>query len=300
MPNQSSFKLGIGAIAWTNPGTPEFEDNYTAEQIISQMSEIGYEGTEMNRKYPSDLDTLQALLEQHRMRISSQYKFVVFTNPSLFNEEMESFKAHADFLHRLGCKYVIVSERGNSAFWDPVQGDTGEITPLSEEQWSFLIENLHQAGEYCTQHDMRLLYHYHAGTAIEQKEEIDYLMDHTDPEKLSLLFDTGHAYYGNYKPLELLKKHRERIHYIHLKDVRKAVLQRMRDDNLGFKQGVVEGIFTVPGDGDIDFKPIFEILLSSQFDSWIIVEAEQDPSKANPYEYSKKAKQYVDQLVQIL
>jgi inosose dehydratase len=297
MTNHRSFKLGAGAIAWTNPGTPEFDDSYTAEQIISQMSNLGYEGTEMNRKYPSDREALNSLLDQYRMKISSQYKFVVFSNPAFVDDEMKSFKEHADFLYSMGCKYVIVSERGGSAHWDPDTGDSGVITPLTEESWSVLIENLHKAGEYCNQHGMRLVYHYHAGTVIEQHAEIDYLMDHTDPDKVSLLFDTGHAYYGNYEPLELLQKHQQRIHYIHLKDVRKAVLERARQENIDFKQGVVDGIFTVPGDGDIDFEPILAILLNKGYDSWIIVEAEQNPAAANPYEYAKMAKHYIDNIV---
>jgi inosose dehydratase len=297
MTNRGKFKLGVGAIAWTNPGTPEFSDSYTAEQIISQMSELGYEGTEMNRKYPADYEALNSLLDRYNMKISSQYKFVIFSNQTYVEDEMESFKQHADFLHRMGCKYVIVSEQGGSAHWDPVNGDSGVITPLTEETWAVLIENLHIAGEYCRQLDMRLVYHYHAGTVIEQHAEIDYLMDHTDAEKLSLLFDTGHAYYGNYDPLELCKKHYQRIHYIHLKDVRKAVLERARKENIDFKQGVVEGIFTVPGDGDLDFEPIFKILLKKNYDSWIIVEAEQNPNTANPYEYAKMAKRYIDHTV---
>lgn len=297
MTNQKKFKLGVGAIAWTNPGTPEFDDSYTAQQIISQMSELGYEGTEMNRKYPADQNELTLLLSQYRMKISSQYKFVVFSNPSYANEEMESFKMHTDFLHRMGCKYVIVSERGGSAHWDPINGDSGVITPLTKESWAFLIENLHKAGEYCNQLGMRLVYHYHAGTVIEQRAEIDYLLDHTAPEKLSLLFDTGHAYYGHYEPLELLEKHHKRIHYIHLKDVRKDIIKWARQENIDFKQGVVNGIFTVPGDGDIDFKPIFAILLKKKFDSWVIVEAEQSPAVANPYEYAKLAKQYIDDTI---
>jgi inosose dehydratase len=297
MINHRKFKLGAGAIAWTNPGTPEFDDSYTAEQIISQMSDLGYEGTEMNRKYPSDREALNSLLDQYRMKISSQYKFVVFSNPAIVDDEMKSFKEHADFLYSMGCKYVIVSERGGSAHWDPVTGDSGVITPLNEESWASLIDNLHKAGEYCNQHGMRLVYHYHAGTVIEQHAEIDYLMDHTDPAKISLLFDTGHAYYGNYEPLELLQKHLQRIHYIHLKDVRKEVLHRARKENIDFKQGVVEGIFTVPGDGDIDFEPIFAILLNRGYDSWIIVEAEQNPASANPYEYAKMAKHYIDNIV---
>lgn len=300
MSSARKFKLGVGAIAWTNPGTKEFEDKYTYEEILSQMSEIGFDGTEMNRKYPSDLPTLQAVLKRYRLEISSQFKFVLFSDRAYAEQEQEAFRKHADFLHSLNCQYVIVCETGGSPFWDPRNPDSGVAVPLDEEAWQTLTDNLHVAGEYSRKLGMRLLYHYHAGTPIEQREEIDELMERTNPGLVSLLFDTGHAYYGNYEPIELLRKHSDRIRYLHLKDVRKEVLARTRAEGKDFKQAVVEGLFTVPGDGGIDFEPIVRHLVETGFDSWALIEAEQNPSVANPYQYSKMGKEHIEDLVRKL
>ncbi|MFC4597569.1 myo-inosose-2 dehydratase [Cohnella hongkongensis] len=295
-----AFKLGVGAIAWTNPGTPEFEDKYTAEEILSQMSAIGFDGTEMNRKFPTDPSDLQAALKRHRLEISSQFKFVLFSDRSCAAQEQEAFRKHADFLHGLNCSYVIVCEAGGSPFWDPRQPDSGVAVRLNEQGWQALTDNLHEAGAYCRRLGMRLLFHYHAATPVEQREEIDELMSRTDPELVSLLFDTGHALYGNYEPIELLCKYGSRIRYLHLKDVRLDVLARVRREGLNFRQAVVEGLFTVPGDGGIDYEPILRYLLETGFDSWALIEAEQNPATADPYEYSAKGKRHIEQWIEKL
>lgn len=145
---------------------------------------------------------------------------------------------------------------------------------------------------------MKLVYHFHAGTVVETAEEIDRLMDLTDPNLVHLLYDTGHALYGGYDPLELLMKYENRIQYVHLKDVRRDVLEQVRKENLDFRSAVLRGMFTVPGDGCIDFVPIFKKLIEKQYDGWMIVEAEQDPAVAHPYTYAKMAKEYIDATIQ--
>lgn len=299
---RKKIRLGIGAIAWTNPGIPWFPDLYTGEQILIEMSELGYEGTEMNHKFPKDPSQLRKLLRRRGLVLTSQFKSVLFSDRSVADAERKAFQQHADFLSEMGCEYVIVCEMGGSMHWDPRNPDAGKVTPLTQAQWQSLIDQLHYAGEYCRENGMRLLYHFHAGTVIEQKEEIDELMHRTQKDLVYLLHDTGHAIYGNYDPLELLNRYRERIPYFHLKDVRFKVLESVREEKLDFKQSVDRGLFTVPGDGDIDFESIFSTLYDheSDFNFWLIVEAEQNPLKANPYQYAKFAKQYIENLIKSL
>jgi inosose dehydratase len=291
------FKLGVGAIAWTNPGIKSFADNYTGEEILSQMSEIGFEGTEMNRKFPSDLPMLKALLKRYRLEISSQFKFVLFSDRAHAERETETFRKHADFLRGLNCKHVIVCEAGGSPLWDPRRPDSGVAIPLDDAAWRALTDHLHAAGAYCRKLGMRLVYHHHAATAIETPAEIDELMRRTDPDLVGLLLDTGHARYGGYEPIDLLRKHRGRIGYVHLKDVRKEVLARVKSEGLDFRQAVMQGVFTVPGDGCIDFAPIIGHLIETGFDSWALIEAEQDPAVADPYRYQKMGKEHIEFLI---
>ena len=140
---------------------------------------------------------------------------------------------------------------------------------------------------------MTLTYHHHMGTGVQTAGEIDRLMDSTDPDRVFLLYDTGHLVFSGENPLAVLRKHRARVRHVHLKDVRPAVVDRVRREGLSFLKAVVAGVFTVPGDGAIDFRPVFRELRDSGYSGWYVVEAEQDPAKANPLDYARKARAYI-------
>ena len=140
---------------------------------------------------------------------------------------------------------------------------------------------------------MTLTCHHHMGTGVQTAEEIDTFMSLIDPEKVFLLFDSGHLTFAGIDPVPVLEKYIDRIKHVHLKDVRLGIRDKARAEGWSFLQAVREGVFTVPGDGDVDFAPIFDILEKSGYEGWVVVEAEQDPAKANPFEYAKKARAYI-------
>lgn len=295
-PINYKFNVGIAAISWVNDDIPGLGDDTDIHEVLREMNELGYIATEKGRTFPDDEKELRALLDKHDILLASQFVSVKFSDSSIHQQELENFKKKVQFLKNVGCEYVIVCEMAGSTHWDSRSPERLTFRRLSPNGWETLVHGLHEAGKICQAHDMTLVYHPHAGTVIEQKEDVDYLMELTDKRYVHLLYDTGHALYGNYDPLELLIKHRERIKYVHLKDVRMDVLNRCRREGKTFREEVIEGIFTVPGDGDIDFRPILKQLIKTNYHGWVIVEAEQDPEKANPYRYAKKAKEYLDQL----
>ena len=140
---------------------------------------------------------------------------------------------------------------------------------------------------------MLLTCHHHMGTGVQTAEEIDTFMSLIDPEKVFLLFDSGHLTFAGIDPVPVLEKYIDRIKHVHLKDVRLSIRDKAQAEGWSFLQAVREGVFTVPGDGDVDFAPIFDILEKSGYEGWVVVEAEQDPAKANPFEYAKKARAYI-------
>jgi inosose dehydratase len=291
-----NVKLGISAINWTNEGIPELGDHYTCRHILSDMSKLGYHGTEFSRKFPRDIGELKQRLSEKNLCLTSQWKSVVFSDPARRDEEMRGYREHVNFLKEMGCKYVVTCENGRKA----TDTNGTRIVPFTDEEWMHFVCGLHEAGEYCRENGMELVYHFHGETVIERREEIQRLMDSTDPELVSLLYDTGHAYYGGMDPLELLQHFYSRIKYIHLKDVRMEVLNWQRANRHDFNSAVLKGVFTVPGDGCIDFKSIFEVLQQRGYNGWMIVEAEQDPKMADPYEYGLKAKKYLDELLETI
>ena len=166
---------------------------------------------------------------------------------------------------------------------------------LSDAQFENLANGLNTLGKMAKDHDMTLCFHPHAGTGIETMEEIDRLMEMTDPELVTLLLDTGHVTVGGGDPVKVLKKYINRITHMHFKDVRSNILQALKTSTAeSFIDGVKSGLYTVPGDGDmVDWKSIFEIIKASDYSGWIVVEAEQDPAKADPLEYALKARKFL-------
>jgi inosose dehydratase len=298
MTSKQRFKLGVHPINWVGEDVLEHGDHYTCETVLDEMTSLGFEGTEMSRKFPTDPKTLRNELEARGMRLTSQWKSVLFSDPTCRESELAAYRNHLEFLAEMGCTVVSTAEIGGSLHWDPRKSPTEKaVTPLTDSEWESLVEGLHLAGNMCHEYGIQLVYHHHAGTVVEQPDEIDRLMQMTDPELVSLLYDTGHAYYGGSDPLELLKKYYDRIRYIHFKDVRQHVLDEVRRNGDDFRTAVRKGVFTVPGTGCIDFTPIVKELVDRGYDGWVMIEAEQDPAQHNPYEYAKKSKAYIQQIV---
>lgn len=286
------YKMGISAINWVNEDVLTIGDHYTCDEVLSDMNKLGFIGTEGCRKFPRAAEELANKLGAYGLQLTSQWKSVMFSDPAIREQEMKAFCEHADFLKALGCKHVVTCETTYGFSDSDLSRRRTQLT-LSDEEWAHMVEGLHAAGKYCHDNGMKLVYHFHAETVIEGPAHIDRLLAETDPKLVSLLYDTGHAYYGGSNPLELLEKHYDRIAYIHLKDVRQAVLDWKRENGIGFTEAVVEGLFTVPGDGCIDFRPIFEQLEARGYNGWIILEAEQNSDIADPVQYALKAKQYL-------
>lgn len=292
------FKLGIHPINWVGEDVKEHGDDYTYEQVLTDISSLGFEGTEMSRKFPTEVETLKRELSSRNLVLTTQWKSVLLSDASLHARELSAYAEHVNFLKQMDCPVVSTAEVGGSLHWDPRRSQSEKkVIPLDDNGWQALADGLNRAGEICRENGMFLVYHHHAGTVVERPEEIDRLMALTDPELVFLLFDTGHAFYGGNDPLQLLRKYYDRIKYIHFKDVREHVLNTVRETGSDFLTAVRKGVYTVPGDGCIDFEGIIKELLVRGYADWVLIEAEQDPSLANPYDYAKRAKEYIEETV---
>lgn len=296
--NKDKVKLGIAPIAWTNDDMPDLGKENTFEQCISEMALAGFSGSEVGNKYPRDTKVLKKALGLRNMEIASAwFSSILTTKP--YEETEKEFIKHRDFLNEMGAKVVVVSEQGHS-----IQGQME--TPvfdgkyvMNEEEWKKLSEGLNKLGALAKEKDMKLVYHHHMGTVVQTTEEIDRLMEMTDENLVYLLFDSGHLVYSGENALEVLNKYVDRIKHVHLKDIRANVVNQVKNEKLSFLKGVREGAFTVPGDGDIDFEPLFKVLADNNYEGWLLVEAEQDPKKANPFEYALKARKYIAEKTQL-
>ncbi len=291
MLDKNKVKLGIAPIAWTNDDMPDLGAENTFEQCISEMALAGFTGCEVGNKYPKDTKMLKKALNLRGMQICNAW-FSTFLTTKPYEETEKEFIKHITFLKEMGAKVVGISEQGHS-----IQGTDLSIFNdkyvMNDEEWELLCTGVNKLGKVAKDMGITLTFHHHMGTVVQTAAEIDRLMENTDPELFNLLFDSGHLAYCGEDYMYILKKYVNRIKHVHLKDIRPDVIADVKAKGESFLQGVRKGTFTVPGDGVIDFEPIFEVLAENNYEGYVLVEAEQDPAIANPFEYAVKARKYI-------
>jgi len=292
MLDKKNVHLGIAPIAWTNDDMPDLGAENTFEQCVSEMALAGYEGCEIGNKYPQDVETLKKALALRNLQICNCW-FSTFLISKPYEETEKEFIKKVEFLKAMGAKVIGVSEQSYS-----VQGQMntpvfGHKHIMDQDEWKLLCDGLNKLGRVAKERGIDLTFHHHMGTVVQTESEVDYMMEHTDPEYFSLLFDSGHFAYCGVDPVKMVKRYADRIKHVHLKDIRPDVVEKVKRENLSFLQGVREGAFTVPGDGCVDFDSIFKVLEDTGYKGYMLVEAEQDPAKANPLEYAIKARKFI-------
>ncbi|CAG9296315.1 myo-inosose-2 dehydratase [Celerinatantimonas diazotrophica] len=297
--NTDKVKLAIAPIAWTNDDLPSLGAENTFEQCVSEMALAGFTGCEVGNKYPKDPVVLKKQLSMRGLQICNAWFSTFFADGKL-DETIAGFMDHMNFLHTMGAKVIGCSEQSGS-----IQGTDRPIfddkPTFNDEQWHLVAKGYNKLSEMAAEKGMSVCLHHHMGTAIQTPAEIDRFMAEVEPS-VGLLLDTGHIYYseGNQTVImDILNRYMNRIPHVHLKDIREEKRQQVINEHRCFLDGVRLGAFTVPGDGVIDFKPIFDALDKAGYEGWMVVEAEQDPSVANPLEYAFKARQYIREIAHI-
>ncbi len=289
---QGDIRLGIAPIAWTNDDMPELGGEISFEQCIDEIAQAGFVGSEVGNKYPRDPKVLTAALKRRGLSIASAWFSSYFTTKDP-KDTYDAFIEHRDFLHSMGAKVIVVSEQGRS-----VQGQMDvplhKYKPVfTATEWQKLARGLEELGKIAGEKGMKIAYHHHMGTGVQTLAEVKKLMGITDPGLVYLLLDTGHIVFAGGDPVEMVESFGTRVKHVHFKDLRPRVMQQSLDEGLSFLQAVKLGVFTVPGDGMIDFRPIVRALGEVNYRGWIIVEAEQDPALAPPLEYAIRARKYL-------
>lgn len=293
MLNKDKVKLGIAPIAWTNDDMPDLGKENTFEQCVSEMALAGFTGSEVGNKYPKDPEILKKALELRGVEICNQW-FSSFLITKPFEEVEAEFRAQLAFLKAMGSKIVGASEQSHSVQGQMETPVFGHKYVMNDEEWDQLCSGLNRLGKIAKEeYGISLTFHHHMGTVVQTAEETERLMAGTDPEYVSLLFDSGHFAYCGEDPVAMVTKYVNRIKHVHLKDIRPDVVEKVKADDMSFLAGVRAGAFTIPGDGCVDFPAIFKVLEEADYQGYMVVEAEQDPAKANPLEYAIRARKYI-------
>jgi inosose dehydratase len=287
-----TVRLGVTPTLWWNDDFPSIDIGIGFEQCVSEMALAGFQGCSVGHKYPTDPAVLRAALELRKLRISEPWVSTYFTIADMEQQTVDAVEAQLAFLKAVGGTDLVVAEFGRSSHLQPIALFANRPV-FTDGEWELLSNGLNRVGKIAETAGMRLCYHHHLGTGVMTRADVDRLMESTDPELVHLLLDTGHLAAAGDDPLAAARAHAGRIKHVHLKDIRPEVVSRVREEGLSFQNGIEDGIFTVPGDGVIEFVPILQTLGDAGYSGWLVVEAEQDPAKANPLTYALKARAYL-------
>lgn len=277
------IQFGTNPIAWANDDDQTIGADIPTSRILTEASQIGFDGIENGHRWPDEPEALRALLAGYGLKfISGWYSTELLTRS--VEDEIKAAAHHIAKLRHNGCKVMIVCETSNAVHGlaKPVN-DRPRLTPAQMQAFG---QKLEAFAAHLTSQGLTLVYHHHMGTIVESPEEIDALMAATGPHT-HLLFDAGHCTFGGGDPVAVLTRHAPRVRHFHAKNIRPAITAKVRSEGLSFLQAVMAGAFTVPGDqeGGVDFAPLLKILKGAGYDGWIVIEAEQDPSVRNPLLY---------------
>lgn len=286
------INIGVNPIVWSNDDLPELGGSTPLETCLAEAAAAGFTGIELGNKFPRDPRRLRATLEPHGLKLVSGWYGTRLLERSV-NEEIEAMEAHRNLLVAMDADVMIVAEVSGAVHGDRSVGVERRpaLFPAAAKK---LAGDLSRLGAHLADRGLTLVYHHHVGTVVETTAEIDALLEATD-ESVKLVLDTGHLAFVGGDPSALLDRWAARVGHVHLKDVRADVLRSVVERRSSFLDAVVEGVFTVPGDGAIDYGPVFEKLVRAGYRGWWIIEAEQDPEKACPATYAKMGHRFVAQ-----
>ena len=279
-----SVRFGVSPIGWINDDMPELGGDTPVGQVLADARELGFTGIELGGKFPKEPAALKALLADYELELVGGWYSASLLVQSA-EQEIEAMRDHLDLLQALGSSVFVIAETSNA-----VHGrrdcPLARSPNLDAEQWARFGDRLTQVGEFLERNGMRLAYHHHMGKVVETADELDHFLGCTGPS-VGLTLDTGHAALGGVDVLHIIRNFPERVAHVHCKDVRRRVFDRLMQREGSFLDGVLDGMFTVPGDGDLDFSSVMRALSAAGYSGWIVVEAEQDPAIADPRAYAE-------------
>ena len=287
--------VGANPIIWSNDDFAELAGDVPLDTILREMREAGFAGTELGHAYPRKAAALAEPLARHHLRLVSGWHSTHLASRDLASEET-AFREHLTLLKTLGARVAIVAEctRCIHGTREAALGFGEKLGPrLTEAEWPRFVTGLKRLAAIAAEEETKIVYHHHMGTVIQGQADLDRLLAAV-PE-IWLLLDPGHLAFAEIDPVAVAKRYAARIGHVHLKSVRPAIAERVRREGWSFCRAVTEGVFTIPGEGCVDFPAIFKILAGADYRGWLVVEAEEDPAKVPALPKAKTARAYVRQ-----
>ena len=279
-----SIRFGVSPIAWANDDMPELGGDTPLESILRDIHELGFEGVELGGKFPRDAAVLKPLLDSYRLDlIGGWYSGSLLVRDA--SAEIAALQPHLALLKAMGSDVFVFAETSNAIHGDRAQA-LNRTPSLGAGDWPRFGERMTAVADYVKGEGLKFAYHHHLGTVVESLHDLDAFLQNTG-ESVGLTLDTGHAALGGIDPLLVIRKFPGRVAHVHCKDVRWDTFDKVKAGGSSFLDGVLAGMFTVPGDGGLDYAAVMHALAVMDYSGWIVIEAEQDPSLADPRTYAK-------------
>jgi myo-inosose-2 dehydratase len=277
-----TISLGINPITWSNDDLQYVGANISLDTCLRETAAAGFDGIELGHKFPRDANVLQPILDQHGLAlVSGWYSGQLLSRDA--NQEAAAMESHASLLAAMDCDVLIFAEVTGCIHSD-ITARLSQRPKIAATQWKSFGSRMSEVAKVAAGYGLKLCYHHHMGTVVQSAADIDALMQETSDD-VHLLLDTGHAFFAGADPVTLARQYSDRIGHLHCKDIRIKPMQRCANRDGSFLDAVLDGTFTVPGDGCIDYPGVFSAL--ADYSGWAVVEAEQDPSVAPPAKYAQ-------------
>ncbi len=277
-----SIRFGVSPIAWVNDDMPELGAGTPLETILRESQEIGFEGVELGGIFPREPNALKAALNPYALDlVGGWYSGSLLAQDA--DAEVAALQPHLALLKAMGSTVFVFAETSNAVHSNravPLEGSPR----LKSGEWAQFGARMSNVADYISGQGLKFAYHHHLGTVVENQADMEAFIAATSTS-VGFTIDTGHAALGDVKAIDVIERHPNRVAHVHCKDIRGAVHAEARRTGKSFLDGVLAGMFTVPGDGSIDFGAIMRALKAIGYGGWIIIEAEQDPAIADPREY---------------
>ena len=277
-----AVRIGANPIGWSNDDMRELGGATPLETCLAEAKAAGFAGMELGHKFPREPDALAKVLARFGLDLVSGW-YSASLLQRMAEAEMQALRPHLELVKALGCRILVFAETSNAIHAD-IHQPLAARPVMPDHAWAEFGRRVTAVADRTHAEGVRLVYHHHMGTVVQSMEDIDAFMAATGPS-VHLLLDTEHATFAGADPAALARRWRARLSHVHAKDVRREVMARVQTERMSFLDAVIAGVFTVPGDGCVDYASVFRELAG--YSGWVVVEAEQDPAKADPLTYAQ-------------
>ncbi len=296
------IKIANAPCSW---GVLEFDLQGKAagyEQVLDEIRETGYEGTELGDWgfMPTDPSDLKKELDKRSLAMVGAFVPVALKDRSKHAAGAENAVRTAKLMADAGYKNAFIVLADNNGSVEERTKNAGRVTKnigLTKAEWKVFAEGADAVAlAVKNETGLRTVFHHHCAGYVETPEEIDTLMEHTDPALLGLVLDMGHFMFGGGDPHIALKKHGKRIWHVHFKDCEPSVAERSRTEGWDYFKSVGSGVFCELGKGAVDFREIVKMLKERAYAGWIVVEQDVLPGMGNPKECAARNREFIKAL----